>query len=159
MEDSILVLLIVGIYALIGVKIVRAIQTSLHPAGDAAEVQDEAEPATNFEHLTVREQIAETQRISDAIAAMDQLQNDLAECDADLMLGVRIEWLGRNGIAYQHDVLCDGTNTATECLQAIAERESHDLRATLSANCQVLAYAVRHTQNGTQNDRQTEGEW
>lgn len=159
MEDSILVLLIVGIYALIGVKIVRAIQTSLHSAEGAAEEQDDAEPVTNFEHLTVREQIAETQRISDAIAAMDQLQNDLAECDADLMLGVRIEWLGRNGIAYQHDVLCDGTNTATECLQAIAERESHDMRVRLSEQCQVLAYAVRHTQNGTQNDHQTEGEW
>ena len=159
MEDSILVLLIVGIYALIGLKIVKSIRASLHQADDEPEEAEQEEPATDFEHLTVREKIAETQRVSDAIEAMEQLQNDLVECCPEWILAVRIEWLSRNGTAYQHDVLCDGTNTATECLKTIAKRESHDMRVRLSEHCQVLSYTVRHTQNGTQNNRLTRGEW
>lgn len=160
MEDSILVLLIVGIYAYIGVKIVKAIRAKLEPAEEPEEEEPEQEePETDFEYLTVREQIAETQRVSDVVEAMEQLQNDLIECGPDWTLAVRISWLSRNGTAYQHDVMCNGANTATECLNAIAKRESYTMRAKLSEQCQVLSYAVRHTQNGTQNDHRTRGEW
>ena len=157
MEDSMLVLLIVGIYAYIGIKIVKAIRANLYQAEE--EPEEEAEPETDFDSLTVREKIAETQRVSDAIEAMEALQNDLVECCPEWLLCVRIEWLSRNGTAYQHDVICDGTNTATECLNEIAKRESHDKRVKLSEQCQALSYSVRHTQNNTQNDRYPRGEW
>lgn len=158
MGSSLLALLVVGVYAALGIRIVSDIR-----ARDAQEEEtdesEQPEPFTEFEHLTVREKIAETQRVSDAIEAMEALQNDLVECCPEWILAVHIEWLSRDGKVYKHDVMCDGANTATECLDEIAKRESYDMRAKLAQECQVLSYSVRHTQNGAQNDSFRRGEW
>lgn len=160
MASSLLVILIVGVYAALGMRIVSDIRA--RDAEQEEEETDEPErpdPFTEFDLLTTREKIAETQRVSDAITAMEALQNDLVECCPEWLLSVRIEWISRDGTAYHHDVMCNGSNTATECLDTIAKHESYALRARLSQECQVLSYAVRHTQNGTQNNRISRGEW
>lgn len=158
MGSSLLALLVVSVYAALGIRIVSDIR-----ARDAQEEEtdepEQPEPFTEFEHLTVREKIAETQRISDGIEAMEALQNDLVECCPEWILAVHIEWLSRDGTVYKHDVMCDGSNTATECLDAIAKRESYDMRAKLAQECQVLSYSVRSTQNGAHFDRFRRGEW
>ena len=156
MGSSLIALLIVGVYAALGVRIVSDIRER---EAEQDEETEQEEPETDFEHLTVREKIAETQRISDGIEAMEALQNDLVECCPEWILAVHVEWLSRDGTVYKHDVMCDGSNTATECLDAIAKRESYDMRAKLAQECQVLSYSVRHTQNSTQNDRFRRGEW
>lgn len=162
MGSSLLAILIVGVYAALGMRIVSDIRKRDAEQEEEEDEPDEPEwpePNTRFSHLTVREKIAETQRISDGVAAMETLQNDLVECCPEWILAVHIEWLSRDGTVYKHDVMCDGSNTATECLAAIAKRESYDMRARLAQECQVLSYSVRSTQNGAQNDSFRRGEW
>ena len=64
MGSSLLALLVVAVYAALGVRIVSDIRK--HDT-EQEEEPEQYEPETGFEHLTVREKIAETQRISDGL--------------------------------------------------------------------------------------------
>lgn len=124
MTDEMLSVLAVVAYAVIGIMLVKR-------ARRCGEEEPEDEPE-DFEFLTVREQLKAAQRVSDGIGSMEQLQTDIAESTEDDVLAVHIEWIGRDGAAHQHDLLCSGIDTASECLAEIAARESHMLRETLS---------------------------
>lgn len=154
---DLLLTLIVAVYAVCGWKILKRILR--RPAAPEEEPEEEPEPETNFEFLTVREQLAAANAVSDEIDAMEQLQNDLAECSPDDVLGLHLMWVGFDGTEHEYDILCNGSDTASECMAAIAARESHDLRVRLSHQCAVLARGTRSTQNCTQNDEEPEGEW
>lgn len=149
---SFALVLIVAVYAAIGVKIVKSIFR--RPASEAEPASEEEEPEqeTDFEYLTVREQLAAANAVSESISDMEQLRTDLAACSPDDLLGVRITWLGTDGREHQYDIMCNGEDTASECLDSIAARESYELRALLSHQCAVLARGTRSTQNCTQND-------
>lgn len=148
--NSFALVLIVAVYAAIGVKIVKSIFR--RPLPDQEEDEEEPEQETDFEYLTVREQLAAANAVSDSVADMEQLRTDLAACSPDDLLGVRITWLGSDGREHQYDLMCNGEDTASECLDSIAARESYELRALLSHQCAVLARGTRSTQNCTQND-------
>lgn len=154
MEASDLIsFLALSLYAAVGIKLLRSYRRQ-----DPEEEEPEEEP-TAFEYLTVREQIAAAKTLSDKIGEMEQLQTDLIESTPDDLLCVHLEWIGRDGAAHAYDLMCSGSDTASEGLAAAAERESYMLRGTLSRQCATLSASTRRTQNGTQNEWKRRGEW
>lgn len=153
MEASDLIsFLALALYAAIGIKLLRSYRQQ-----DPEEEEPEEDP-TAFEYLTVREQIAAAKTLSDKIGEMEQLQTDLVESTPDDLLCVHLEWIGRDCSAHAYDLMCSGSDTASEGLTAAAERESYILRGTLSRQCATLSAATRRTQNGTQNEWKCRGE-
>ncbi|MBO7275333.1 MAG: hypothetical protein J6V15_03050 [Clostridia bacterium] len=145
--------LALSLYAAVGIKLLRSYRRQ-----EPEEEEPEEEP-TAFEYLTVREQIAAAKTLSDKIGEMEQLQTDLVESTPDDLLCVHLEWIGRDGAAHAYDLMCSGSDTASDGLTAAAERESYMLRGTLSRQCATLSAATQRTQNGTQNEWECKGEW
>lgn len=143
----------VAIYAAIGLRLLW----SYHHRDDG--VEEPEDPESGFAFLTVREQLAAANTVADKIAEMEQLQTDLAESTPEDLLTVHMEWIGRDNKQHAYDLLCTGTDTASESLAAAAERESYMLREVLSRQCSALSGAERRTQNETQNEYKPEGEW
>lgn len=118
----------------------------------------EAEPQeerTDFDYLSVREQIAAAKQTADQVGDMEQLLTDLEESCADDVIILHIEWVGRDAEQHAYDLYCDGEDTATECMAEITEREIYDLRHALSYQLAVLG---RHRQNHRQNDYAAAGD-
>lgn len=108
------------------------------PAGDDEPAEDDG-GAYDFELLTRREQLATAKETADAINDLECLQTDIDCSNADDVLMLHIEWIGRDGVKREHELYCDGMNTSSEGMSAIAEREIHELRQALSYQCGVLA--------------------
>lgn len=117
------------------------------------------EEADDFDLMTVSEKFEVAKRTSDDLHGMEQLLTDMDTCSDDRQAVVQLSWLGEDGELHAYDLYCDGTNTATECMREIAERETSDLRAALAYQCDALAKATRRRKNRRQNDAQAIGEW
>lgn len=122
---------------------------------NAAEQQEER---TDFDFLSVREQLAVAHDTADQIGGMEQLLTDIEESCEDDVIILHIEWIGRDDMKHEYDLYCDGSDTASECMTEIAEREVHDLRASLAYQCAVLSERGRHRQNHRQNDADAIGD-
>lgn len=107
--------------------------------------EDAEDDDVSFEYLTVREQLDTAQTTSDALGDMEQLITDMDIVSDDDILVIHIEWLGKDNANHSYDLYADGSNTVTECMAAIAERESAELRRALAYQCGVLS---RHTRSG-----------
>lgn len=115
--------------------------------------KEQQEDADDFAYLTVREQLAEAQATSDALGEAEQLITDMQEsCEDDVMI-LHIDWIGRDDEQHTLELYCDGSDTASECMTEIAEREVHDLQIILARQCAMLAEEGRHRQNHRQNER------
>lgn len=125
--------------------LVKLIQPPKDDADDDAEDYD-------FELLTRREQLATAKETADAINDLEQMQTDIECSNADDILMLHIEWIGRDGVKREHELYCDGMNTNSECMVQIAEREIHELRQALSYQCGVLSERGRSTKNSYAND-------
>lgn len=147
MDGNLFSVLFVAAYAVIGIWIYRKIRN--RPA------DEDDEP--DFEFLSVREQLRAASETSEGIDDMETLQNDLAACSVDDQTVVHIEWVGHDDGLHAYDLVCDGTNTASECLAEIARREVHDLRRTLAHQCSVLSRRGRSGTNSGQNGKKGEG--
>lgn len=120
---------------------------------DSDQTQDD-----DFSYLTIREQLAAAQETSDALGEAEQLITDMAESDEDDIMVLHLEWIGRDNAAHEMSLYCDGVNTASECMTAIADRAVCELRQTLSRQCRMLKTAGRHRPNGRQNGSAAAGE-
>ena len=127
------------------VFLVKLISPPKHDADDDAEDYD-------FELLTRREQLATAKETADAINDLEQMQTDIECSNADDILMLHIEWIGRDGVKREHELYCDGMNTNSECMEQIAEREIHEMRQALSYQCGVLSRHGRSTPNSYAND-------
>lgn len=107
---------------------------------------------TEFDMLTVTEQMQTAQRTNADLIAMEQLLTDLSTTGEDSVLCITMNWIGGDGKAYQYSLLCNGINTANEDMIEIAERESLELRYALSQQCQALAESTRSVKNCAKND-------
>ena len=116
------------------------------------------EETADFDLATVSEKFEIAHETNKALDDMEQLLTDLDTCTTDRQTVVQIRWLGDDGENHEHDLYCDGMNTATECLREIAEREAHDLRRLLAYQCQTLAGATRGRKIGGKNRRKARGE-
>lgn len=114
---------------------------------------------SEFDLATVNEKFEIAKRTNDSLHNMEQLITDLDICNAERQIVIQITWLGEDEETHAEDIFCNGTNTATECMKAIAEREAYDLRRALAYQCDVLARCTRHRKNGRQNDYTAIGEW
>ena len=122
------------------------------------EEEPDEEADDDFDLLTVSEKVAATKQTSDDLHSMEQLITELDTCSEERQTVVRVSWTGEDGERHEHDLFCDGMNTATECLREIAEREAHDLRKVLAYQCETLAASTRSRRNGRRNGRKTAGE-
>ena len=120
----------------------------IQPPSDDEPAEDDG-GAYDFELLTRREQLATAKETADAINDLEQLQTDIDCSTADDVLMLHIEWIGRDGVKREHELYCDGMNTSSESMSAIADREIHELRQALAYQCGVLG---RSTPNSAQND-------
>lgn len=145
--DEILSILWLAVMAAIFAKAVRRLSNP------------EEEEASDFDLMTVAEKFEVAKRTSDDLHGMEQLLTDMDTCSDDRQAVIQLSWLGDDNTVHTYDLYCDGTNTATECMRAIAERETNDLRAALAYQCDALASATRHRKNRRQNDAETIGEW
>jgi hypothetical protein len=122
------------------------------------ETAEEEEEETDFEFLTVREQIAAAKETADSLGDMEQLLTDMQLCSEDDVLVLHLEWVGRDNEHHAYDLYCNGSDTATECVAEIAAREAHDIRGTLAYQCSTLANNARSRKNSRKNDGETIGE-
>ena len=120
--------------------------------------EEQPEERTDFDYLSVREQIAAAKDTADQIGDIEQLLTDIGESCEDDVIILHIEWIGRDAVQHAYDLYCDGSDTASECMTEIAERETHDLREALAYQCAVLSEQGRHRQNHRQNDADAIGE-
>lgn len=114
---------------------------------------------SEFDLATVNEKFEIAKRTNDSLHNMEQLITDLDICNAERQIVIQITWLGEDEETHAEDIFCNGTNTATECMKAIAEREAYDLRRALAYQCDVLARCTRHRKNSRQIDYRAIGEW
>jgi hypothetical protein len=135
--------------SLLIVLLVKLIQ----PPKDDAEYDDDAE--CDFELLTRREQLAAAKETADAINDLEQMQTDIECSNADDILMLHIEWIGRDGVKREHELYCDGINTGSECMIQIAERGIHDMRQELAYQCGVLSERGRSAKNSYANGLDT----
>lgn len=114
---------------------------------------------SEFDLVTVNEKFEIAKRTNDSLHNMEQLITELDICSAERQIVIQIAWLGEDEETHAEDIFCNGKNTATECMKAIAEREAYDLRNALAYQCEALAKCTRHRKNGRQNDYTAIGEW
>ena len=127
---------------------------ALHPQ---REQQEEAK--TDFDFLSLREQIATAKKTSDQVLSMEQLRTDIEEsCEDDLMI-VCISWVGRDGDRHEYDLYCNGEDKNSECLGEAIESEIYSLRQALAHQCAVLSRQGRSGKNSGKNGRSLIGEW
>lgn len=114
---------------------------------------------SEFDLASVSEKFEIAKRTNDSLHSMEQLITDLDTCDEERQVVIQISWLGEDDEPHAEAIFCDGTNTATECMREIAEREAYDLRNALAYQCSALANCTRHRKNSRQNDYAAIGEW
>lgn len=123
--------------AAISIIIVLLVKLIQPPSDD--EPAEDGGGAYDFELLTRREQLATAKETADAINDLECLRTDIDCSNADDVLMLHVEWIGRDGQKREHELYCDGMNTSSEGMSAIAEREIHELRQALAYQCGVLA--------------------
>lgn len=134
--------------------VVWLIYKLIQGAQDEFDVVDDNgdDDADEFDLLTVSEKFEVAKQTNDSLHGMEQLATDLDLCSDESIKVIEISWVGDDGENHKYDLYCDGTNTATECMRDIAQRETYDLRRVLSYQCNALAKATRHRKNGRKND-------
>jgi hypothetical protein len=114
--------------------------------------QEEPEDDADYRLLTIREQAEAARIMADTIGDVEDLITDLQTCSGEYLVNIRISWVGSTG-AHHVDIMCDGINTASCCMEQIMEREIHDRKVALSRQCRALARGTRSVpisgQNGT----------
>ena len=138
-------LLIAAVYIAAIVKIGR---TLLH----REPVQEEPEESGDYRLLSIREQAEEARIMAETIGDVEDLITDLQTCDGEHLIAIRISWMGATG-NHSVDIMCDGINTASCCMEQIMEREVRDRKASLSRQCRELARGTRSRPISVQNDR------
>lgn len=139
-------LLIAAVYIAAIVKIGR---TLLH-----REPKQEPEPEESGDYrlLTIREQAEEARIMADTIGDVEDLITDLQTCDGEHIITVRISWIGSTG-DHHVDIMCNGINPASCCIEEIMEREVIDRKRALSRQCRALANQTRRRPISVQNER------
>ena len=130
----------------------------VHILRNRSSAEPEEEQGTDFDFLSVHEQIAAAHETADAIGDMEQLLTDLASSSEDDVIVLHLEWVGRDARSHAFELYCNGADTASDCMTDIAEREAHDLRKELSYQCAVLSGGGRHRKNCRKNDARMRGE-
>lgn len=120
--------------------------------------KDKEEQGSDFQYLTVREQLAIANRTAETIAEAEQLLTDAQESRSDDMMMLHIEWIGRDNRQHEITIGCDGYNTTTVCISQICEREINDLKNDLAHQCAVLTDRGRSRLNRGHNDASRRGE-
>lgn len=115
--------------------------------------------SNEFDLASVKEKFEIAKRTNDSLHSMEQLLTDLDTCDDERQIVIQISWLGEDDETHEEDIYCNGTNTATECMREIAEREAFDLRNALAYQCSALAFCTRRRKNNRQIDYEAIGEW
>lgn len=114
--------------------------------------QEEPEEEADYRLLTIREQAEAARIMADTIGDVEDLITDLQSCDGEHLVAVQISWIGATG-SHQVDIMCDGINTASVCMEQIMEREVRDRKAALSRQCRDLARGTRSRRNSGQIER------
>lgn len=148
MSNDAISALLVFAYSAFGVFIYKKIKGKAKPKED----EQEQEQETDFEYMTVRQQIDAAQQTADALEDLEDLQLQLEESSEDSLLPVQMEWMSRDGTMHALTVYANGIDVTTECLHRLTEAEIHDTKKLLAYQCKMLATHKRSTQNGTQND-------
>jgi len=138
-------LLIAAVYIAAIVKIGRALLRR-------EPVQEEPEESGDYRLLTIREQAEAARIMADTIGDVEDLITDLQTCDGEHLIAMQISWIGATG-SHQVDIMCDGINTASVCMEQIMEREVRDRKAALSRQCRDLARGTRSRRNSGQIER------
>lgn len=147
MSSEIISGILVFAYAVLGVWMYRRANSS-----PEQETEPEEDAGTGFEFLTVRQQIEQVHKTSDALADLEDLQLQIEECSEDDLLPVQLEWMSRDGDMHSLTVFANGIDMTTQCLHTLTEAEIHDTRALLAHQCQVLARQARNAKNCAKND-------
>ncbi len=140
-------LLIAAVYVGIILKICKTILRR-EPEPEEPEIEDDAD----YRLLTIREQAEAARITADTIGDVEDLLTDLQTCDGDHVIILQIGWIGSTG-DHKIDIMCDGLNTASVCMEQIMEREVRDRKIALSRQCSELARRTRSRQNGGQIER------
>ena len=148
MSNDAISALLVFAYSAFGVFIYKKIKGKAKPKKE----DEEQEQETDFEYMTVRQQIDAAQQTADALEDLEDLQLQLEESSEDSLLPVQMEWMSRDGTMHALTVYANGIDVTTECLHRLTEAEIHDTKKLLAYQCKMLATHKRGTQNGTQND-------
>lgn len=114
--------------------------------------QAEKPDCPEFDVLSVSEKFETAKVTNDNLLAMEQLATDLSICDTDTQKVIRLEWMGGDNRQHIYDLYCDGSNTATECMIEIADREIYDLKTRLSYQVEELSSATRRRLIGRPNN-------
>lgn len=138
-------LLIAAVYIAAIVKIGR---TLLHRE---PEQEPEPEESCDYRLLTIREQAEEARIMADTIGDVEDLITDLQTCSGEHLVSIRISWVGGTG-EHHVDIMCDGINTASCCMEQIMEREIRDRKLALSRQCRALARGTRSVPNSGRNE-------
>lgn len=139
-------LLIIAVYIAVVVKMWRA---HLRPDPDP---EQEPEDGGDYRLLSIREQAEEARIMADTIGDVEDLITDLQTCDGEHIITVRISWIGSTG-DHHVDIMCNGINTASCCMEQIMEREVRDRKLALSRQCRALANQTRRRPISGQNER------
>lgn len=139
-------LLIAAVYIAAIIKIGR---TLLHRE---QEPEQEPEDGGDYRLLSIREQAEEARIMADTIGDVEDLITDLQTCDGEHIITVRISWIGSTG-DHHVDIMCNGINTASCCMEQIMEREVRDRKLALSRQCRALANQTRRRPISGQNER------
>ena len=113
---------------------------------------DPEEDGGDYRLLSIREQAEEARIMADTIGDVEDLITDLQTCDGEHIISLRISWIGSTG-DHHVDIMCNGINTASCCMEQIMEREVRDRKIALSRQCQALANQTRRRPNGGQIER------
>lgn len=141
-------ILIAAVYVAVLVKLWR---THLHRE---PEQEQEPEDGGDYRLLSIREQAEEARIMADTIGDVEDLITDLESCDGEHIITVRISWIGATG-DHHVDIMCNGINTASCCMEQIMEREVRDRKLALSRQCRALANQTRRRQISGQNESDT----
>ena len=114
-------------------------------------VQEEPEESGDYRLLSIREQAEEARIMAETIGDVEDLITDLQTCDGEHLIAIRISWMGATG-NHSVDIMCDGINTASCCMEQIMEREIRDRKLALSRQCRALARGTRSVPNSGRNE-------
>lgn len=110
------------------------------------EQEDEAD-YSDFSYLTIKEKVDKVAKTRNQIGALENLLTDLSVCNPDNVKVVQLKWLSETGKVMCYNLYCDGTDTGTDSLTTIAEREIHDLKVDFAHYSVMLADAARSNKN------------
>lgn len=102
---------------------------------------------SDFSYLTIKEKVDKVAKTRNQIGALENLLTDLSVCNPDNIKVVQLKWLSETGKVMCYNLYCDGTDTGTDSLTTIAEREIHDLKVDFAHYSVMLADAARSNKN------------